>query len=141
MKGIISGTPVVVNRTKGNLVAGARGFVVGDNGTEYQVQSSEPQKWPCFPMRTWLPHDAVEPQDLKVGRALLVKSARDLQTEINAHFTALDHWNRQVRTADEAPIDADPDGRLGRILDGLNKMLATEDGREVTAPQSLPEVP
>lgn len=64
--------------------------------------------------------------EVKRQRARLVERARVLRGEIEQVFTDVAHWNDEVRKADEAPIDPDPDGRLRRMADGLDRLLEDE---------------
>lgn len=71
-----------------------------------------------------------KPEDeVKRNRARLVERARVLRGEIEQTFTDCAYWNDNVRKADEAPIDPDPDGRLRRMADGLDRMLEDEAQR------------
>ena len=62
-------------------------------------------------------------------RADIIRRARTLLAEIEQYFVDLERWNdnSQARKAGCYPIDPDLDGQLGRMRDGLIRMLAAED--------------
>ena len=58
-------------------------------------------------------------------RARLVSRARRSALEIEQLFADTEHWNRTH--PDEEPIDPDPDGKLGGMLNSLTSTLRSED--------------
>lgn len=70
----------------------------------------------------------MEPRNLT--RAQIVANARVLRAEIEQIFIDLSHWNDSVRKPGEEPVDPDPDGKLRRIADVIDRMLANEDRLE-----------
>jgi hypothetical protein len=66
---------------------------------------------------------------MKKNREQIVADARRQRDEIAQIFTDVASWNQNVRKADEAEIDPDPDGLLKELKEGLDRFLAAEDGR------------
>ncbi len=64
-------------------------------------------------------------------REQIVGAARLTRDEIRRMFLDGDLWNKRARQEGATLIDVDPDGRLRRILGGLNRMLAAEDARPI----------
>ncbi len=62
-------------------------------------------------------------------RQSLIGRVKKLKAEIEQIFIDAAHWNENVRSADESPIDPDPDGQLKKILDGINRTLEKEEIR------------
>ncbi len=60
------------------------------------------------------------------GRVLIIRRAMKLRVEIEQIFTDAASWNDNARQPGDEPIDADPDGKLRRIADGLDRMLERE---------------
>lgn len=59
-------------------------------------------------------------------RDAIVARARKLRDEIAQTFADAEHWNR-VNVPWKGPaIDPDPDGRLKRIADSIDRMLSAE---------------
>jgi hypothetical protein len=63
------------------------------------------------------------------SRARIIDRALGLRGEIEQVFTDCAAWNDNVRQGDEEPIDPDPDGRLRRMADSLDRMLEDEAHR------------
>lgn len=61
-------------------------------------------------------------------RAGIIRSARELRASIEQIFIDCASWNEHstARKGGAESIDPDPDGRLRRIADGLDVMLAKE---------------
>lgn len=64
------------------------------------------------------------------SRKEIVDEARRIRKEISQIFIDVAHWNNNVRTAFEQPVDPDPDGQLARIAASIDRTLAIEDERE-----------
>ena len=62
-------------------------------------------------------------------RADIIRRARMLLAEIEQVFVDVASWNDNAQARKEGcdPIDPDPDGELGRMRDGLMRLLAAED--------------
>jgi len=69
------------------------------------------------------------PSEINGERAAIVSRARQMRREIAQIFDDAEHWNRVHVPWKGKPIDPDPDGKLQRIADGLDRMLAAEDSR------------
>jgi hypothetical protein len=63
------------------------------------------------------------------SRAAIIDRARTMRTEIAQIFADAERWNRVNVPWKGGPIDPDPDGKLKRLAEGLDKMLAAEDKR------------
>ena len=61
---------------------------------------------------------------LIIYRDKLIQRFTKLRAEIRQLFLDIEHWNSIH--PDEKPIDPDPDGRLKRMADAIDKMLARE---------------
>lgn len=66
-------------------------------------------------------------------RASIVARASKLRQEIAQQFADAEHWNRVNVPWKGEPIDPDPDGRLRRIANGIDRMLAGEARKEGAA--------
>ena len=56
-------------------------------------------------------------------RTALIERCRKMRAEIHQIFIDTNHWNA---THPNEQIDADPDGELSRLADGLDRTLAKE---------------
>lgn len=63
------------------------------------------------------------------GRLVILNRAMRLRVDIEQIFIDTAHWNVHARPACDERIDPDPDGKLRRMADGLDRMLATEAAR------------
>ncbi len=68
----------------------------------------------------------VLPVERDAARAALIARARAMRVEIQKIFDDAARWNRRNVPWKGAPINPDPDGQLGRILAGIDKVLAAE---------------
>ena len=64
------------------------------------------------------------------SRAAIIDRARTMRAEIAQIFADAEHWNRVSVPRKGGAIDPDPDGKLKRLADSLDKMLAAEDKRQ-----------
>ena len=60
------------------------------------------------------------------SREAIIQRARDMQANIEQIFSDAEHWNRVNVPWKGLPINPDADGKLRRIADGIDKMLANE---------------
>ena len=60
------------------------------------------------------------------SREAIIQRARDMRVNIEQIFSDAEHWNRLHVPWKGLPINPDPDGKLRRIADGIDKMLANE---------------
>jgi hypothetical protein len=60
------------------------------------------------------------------SRASIIARARKLRAEIEQAYADAAHWNSINCPHKGPPIDPDPDGKLRRIAEGIDKMLARE---------------
>lgn len=67
--------------------------------------------------------------DVTNGRRMIVHRAKRLRAKILQTFTDCASWNDNVRKPDEPPINCDPDGSMRRAIEGLDRMLETEERR------------
>ena len=58
----------------------------------------------------------------------IIARAKRLKAEIEQIFTDAAWWNDNGRHPHEDQIDPDPDGLLRRLVDGIDRMLADDDG-------------
>ncbi len=68
-------------------------------------------------------------RDRSDGRLVLIQRAMRLRVEIEQVFTDCASWNDSGRQPHEPAIDCDPDGKLRRMADGLDRMLEKEAAR------------
>jgi hypothetical protein len=67
------------------------------------------------------------------SRASIIARARKLRAEIEQAYADAAYWNSINCPHKGPPIDPDPDGKLRRIAEGIDKMLARES-RGITSP-------
>lgn len=68
-------------------------------------------------------------RDIDTGRQRLTERAMKLRADIEQIFIDCASWNDNARKPGEALIDPDPDGKLRRMADGLDRMLSAEASR------------
>ena len=61
---------------------------------------------------------------MRDSREQIIQRARFLRAEIAEHFNDVAHWNRTHSAIEH--LDADPQGELQAIADGLDVMLSAE---------------
>jgi hypothetical protein len=62
-------------------------------------------------------------------RSSIIARAVAMRAEIQQLFDDAAHWNRVHVPWKGQPIEPDPDGRLRRIADGIDRMLAREESK------------
>ena len=60
------------------------------------------------------------------SRSEIIKKAKRLRKDITDNFITAFHWNTACRKPEEPEIEADPDGEMQKIAEGIDKMLASE---------------
>lgn len=71
-------------------------------------------------------HSVVKQRDIATGRERLIRRTIRLRADIEQIFTDCASWNDNARKPHETPIDPDPDGKLRRVADGLDRTLVME---------------
>jgi hypothetical protein len=56
-------------------------------------------------------------------RARIIERVIELRAEVQSQFDMIAHWNEHVRKPHEEPIDPDPDGLLGLLLQKLDAQI------------------
>ena len=82
------------------------------------------------------------PRTVDEERARIIRNAMKLRVEIEQTFTDIASWNDNARKPGEPPIDADPNGDLRLLADGIDGMMKHEiecDGVGPIAPVLTPE--
>lgn len=67
-------------------------------------------------------------------RAEILVNFRSLRREIEQMFIDCASWNENVRMPHEDPIDPDPDGRMRRLVQAIDELLANDPGVGQIAP-------
>jgi hypothetical protein len=68
-------------------------------------------------------------RDRETGRASLVQRWMSLRVEVEQIFTDCASRNDNARGPHEEEIDCDPDGKLRRIADDIDRLLSKEESR------------
>ena len=62
-------------------------------------------------------------------RKSILGRMKRLRDEIELDLNTAAHWNECIRKPNEALIDYDPDGKLRRIMEGIDRVLGGDKGQ------------